>query len=91
MSGITKMPFSSRIESALAVVGPFAPSQMILARTFAAFLLVITFSSAAGRSTSTSESSSSSFEFWSPPSKPSSDRTRFTCLIAASMLPAVLG
>ena len=42
------MPFSSRIESAPAVVGPFAPSQMIFARIFAAFLLVITFSSAAG-------------------------------------------
>ncbi len=38
MSGITKIPFSSRIESALAVVGPFAPSQMILARTFDAVL-----------------------------------------------------
>ena len=31
---MTKMPFSSRIESAPAVVGPFAPSQMIFARIF---------------------------------------------------------
>ena len=31
------MPFSSRIESAPAVVGPFAPSQMTLARIFDAF------------------------------------------------------
>jgi hypothetical protein len=32
MSGITKMPFSSRIASAAAVVGPLAPSQIDLGR-----------------------------------------------------------
>ena len=35
---MTKIPFSSRIESAPAVVGPFAPSQMIFARIFAGVL-----------------------------------------------------
>ncbi|MEI2721683.1 MAG: hypothetical protein V9E87_16430 [Gemmatimonadales bacterium] len=43
---------ASRIASAFAVVGPLAPSQMIFALIVPAFLLVITFSSAAGTSTS---------------------------------------
>src|SRR2546428_4428988 len=38
MSGMTKTPLFSRISSAAAVVGPFAPSQMILALMWGAFL-----------------------------------------------------
>ena len=38
MSGMTKIPFSSRIASASAVVGPFAPSQMTFARMREAWL-----------------------------------------------------
>src|SRR5256885_7781322 len=48
MSGMTKTPLFSRISSAAAVVGPFAPSQMILALMWGAFLRVMTFSVAAG-------------------------------------------
>jgi hypothetical protein len=55
-----------------------------LAWIFAAFLLVITFSSAAGSSTSTSAVSSSSFEISSPSVKPSSVRFCFTYSTAAS-------
>src|SRR6266566_4003711 len=54
MSGITKMPLSSRILSAAALVGPLAPSQMILALMWGAFLRVMTFSVAAGINTSQS-------------------------------------
>ena len=46
--------------SASTVVGPLAPSHTIFARTPCAFSLVITFSRAAGTSTSTSRASSSS-------------------------------
>jgi hypothetical protein len=74
MSGMTKMPFSSSTASAPAVVGPFAPSQMILARILAALRLVMTFSNAAGTSTSTSSVSRSSFVIGSPPPNPSSVR-----------------
>ena len=47
---------------------------MIFARIFAAFFVVMTFSSAAGSSTSTSSVSSSSFVMRSPFTYPSSDR-----------------
>ena len=57
---MTKTPFSSRILSAPAVVGPLAPSQMIRALIAAALWLVMTFSIAAGTSTSQSRVSSSS-------------------------------
>jgi hypothetical protein len=71
-SGMTKTPFSSRISSASAVVGPFAPSQMTFARMRAAFFVVITFSSAAGTRASTSSVSSSSFVMGVPLRYPSS-------------------
>ena len=48
MSGITKMFLSARMSSATAVVGPLAPSAMILALILSALRLVITFSVAAG-------------------------------------------
>ena len=48
MSGTINTFFSARISSATIVVGPFAPSHRILHCNFAAFLLVITFSVAAG-------------------------------------------
>lgn len=48
MSGIMNTPFSPRMSSANAVVGPFAPSHTIRAEIFAALWLVITFSVAAG-------------------------------------------
>ena len=51
---MTNTPFSSRILSAFAVVGPLAPSQMMRALMSRAFWLVMTFSSAAGTSTSQS-------------------------------------
>src|SRR5258708_4794835 len=83
MSGITKIPLSSRILSALAVVGPFAPSQMIFALIFGAFLLVITFSIAAGTSTSQSQVSSCSLVIASAPGKPVSWRWSLAQAIAA--------
>src|SRR3712207_7617878 len=57
----TLFPYTTLFRSA-ADVGPLAPSQMIFARTLPAFLVVITFSSAAGSSTSTSRVSSRSEE-----------------------------
>ena len=43
-----KTRLSPRISSAMVVVGPLAPSQRILQRMRSAFLLVMTFSVAAG-------------------------------------------
>ena len=71
---MTSTPLSLRIVSALAVVGPLAPSATIFALTSAAFLAVIWFSLAHGASTSTSRASSSSLEIGSAPSKPASER-----------------
>jgi hypothetical protein len=48
ISGTTKMFFSARMSSATMVVGPLAPSQRIRHWSCAAFLLVMTFSVAAG-------------------------------------------
>ena len=47
MSNDEQRPFSSRMETAAAVVGPLAPSQIIRALISAAFRVVMTFSSAA--------------------------------------------
>src|SRR2546429_164181 len=78
MSGMTKMPFFSRISSAAAVVGPFAPSQMIFALICGAFLRVMTFSVAAGTSTSHSTVSRASLLIGSPLGYPASWRCSLT-------------
>ena len=59
MSGKTRILFSFRISSAPGVVGPLAPSAIILALTLGALYLVITPSIAQGANISTSNSKSS--------------------------------
>src|SRR5919106_1556541 len=68
------MPLSSRILSAAAVVGPLAPSQRTLALIWGAFLRVMTFSVAAGMSTSQSSVSTCSLVVASALGEPASWR-----------------
>ena len=79
------MPRSSRISSAVGVVGPFAPSQTIFAFTLSALSTVITCSSAHGASTSQSSRSSSSFVIFSVPRRPASAPVSCLWAIALSM------
>jgi hypothetical protein len=74
MSGTTSVPLAFRISSARCVVGPLAPSTMILALMLGAFLARIWFSFAAGIRMSHSSSSRSVLETFSTPAKPSKVR-----------------
>ena len=74
MSGTTRMSFLWRMSSAFWVVGPLAPSTMIFALMFGAFLPRIWFSMAAGIRMSQSSSSRSVFEIFSTPANPSNER-----------------
>src|SRR6266545_2327485 len=84
MSGMIVTPRSARARSASAVIGPFAPSTMIGARTSCALLEVICASSAAGTRTSTSIATSSALLIFDTPPRPSRRRWgwRCTCSIA---------
>ena len=67
------MPRSKRMSSASGSVGPLAASATICARMRGAFSRVMTFSSAAGTSTSQSNSSTSRLSVRSPPVKPTTE------------------
>src|SRR3989304_1293689 len=73
MSGMTMVSLRNRMSSASGVVGPFAPSAPILARTRGAFSAAVAFSSADGARMSTSSSRRSSFEIGFEPGKPVTD------------------
>ena len=77
--------------SATEVVGPLAPSHRILARTRCAFLEVITFSLAAGSSTSHSRNNASSRSIASASGKPVMDPVSPHAFLASAAMPSPRG